>query len=470
MQRFFTLIISIILWLVVILPVQGQTEDGQSTIHIVQRGETLYTIALNYGTSVDAITQTNSLLDATSIQAGQRLLIPSTLVNAAIPTANRHIVQPGETLAHIALRYGSTPGILAALNQVVNPVQIYVGQILDVSERTPGQLPLTTGYTHIVQPQETLYRIALRYGATLDEVLRANNLVSSTVLFPGQQLLIPGAAEDVPTLQVLPEPLTTINILPLPAEVGRTSRLRVVSSRPLAISGTFLDRPLQFAASAGGLSQDVLFGVHAFTVPGMYPLTMNWQDAAGTQQTFTTTIRVADGNYQSETITIPEEQDQLLDPTLNTEEYDLIAQLVSDFTPEHYFEGAMGLPAAAPVTSPFGTRRSYNGEGYTRFHTGTDFGAPPDSPIYAPAAGTVKYSASLNIHGLFTVLDHGWGVYTAYAHQEESYVQPGQFVNAGDVIGTVGNSGRSVGPHLHWEVWVNGVETDGLQWTRFSFP
>ncbi|MFC1960182.1 LysM peptidoglycan-binding domain-containing protein [Chloroflexota bacterium] len=476
MQRVFFLVASVLLGLVVAGPVFGQAGDGQSTIHVVQRDETLYSIALGYGTSVEAITQTNGLLDATSIQAGQRLLIPSTLVNAAIPTADRHIVQPGETLAHIALRYGSTPGILAALNQVVNPAQIFVGQILDVSEVTPGQLPLTTGYTHTVQPQETLYQLALQYHATVADILRANNLVSSTVVFPGQQLLIPrrdtrsGGAEDVPTLQILPEPLVTVNILPLPAEVGRTSRVRVGSSVPLTVSGMFLDRPLQFAAGAEGLTHEALVGVYAFTVPGMYPLTISWQDTAGTQQSFTTTIRVASGNYRSETIAVPEEQYRLLDPALNTEEYDLIAQLVSEFTPERHFAGPLGLPAAAPVTSPFGTRRSYNDGAYDRFHTGTDFGAPPDSPIYAPAAGTVKFSSNLAIHGLFTVIDHGWGVFTAYAHQEQSHVQPGQFVNAGEVIGTVGNSGRSIGPHLHWMLWINGVEVDGLQWTRFSFP
>jgi len=121
------------------------------------------------------------------------------------------------------------------------------------------------------------------------------------------------------------------------------------------------------------------------------------------------------------------------------------------------------------VTSPFGTRRSYNGGPYERFHTGTDFGGGPGAPIYAPAAGRVALVTTLNIYGLFTIIDHGQGVFTAYAHQTESYVEAGQIVQAGEVIGTIGNSGRSVGPHLHWELWVNGVETDAIQWTRFDF-
>ena len=82
----------------------------------------------------------------------------------------------------------------------------------------------------------------------------------------------------------------------------------------------------------------------------------------------------------------------------------------------------------------------------------------------------VVYVGMVSIHGNFTIIDHGWGVYTAYAHQSEVYVQMGQQVNKGDVIGATGNTGRSIGPHLHWEMWVNGVEVDPLQWARVSFP
>jgi murein DD-endopeptidase MepM/ murein hydrolase activator NlpD len=178
---------------------------------------------------------------------------------------------------------------------------------------------------------------------------------------------------------------------------------------------------------------------------------------------------VADGRYQSEEINVPDDQLALLDPNLNSAETALLTRTMTNFTDQRYFDGPLGLPAAAPVSSPFGTRRSYNGGPYDRFHTGTDFAGPPGSPIYAPADGIVVMVDTLNIYGNFTVIDHGWGVFSAYAHQTETYVVVGQTVSAGEVIGTIGNTGRSIGPHLHWELWVNGVETDAIQWTRYNF-
>jgi murein DD-endopeptidase MepM/ murein hydrolase activator NlpD len=81
----------------------------------------------------------------------------------------------------------------------------------------------------------------------------------------------------------------------------------------------------------------------------------------------------------------------------------------------------------------------------------------------------VVLADTLNIRGVATVIDHGWGVYTTYSHQSESYVHVGDFVTLGQVIGTVGDSGRVTGAHLHWEVWVGGVSVDPMQWTVQSF-
>ncbi|MCJ7717070.1 MAG: M23 family metallopeptidase, partial [Anaerolineales bacterium] len=66
--------------------------------------------------------------------------------------------------------------------------------------------------------------------------------------------------------------------------------------------------------------------------------------------------------------------------------------------------------------------------------------------------------------------NHGWGVYTLYAHQSEFLVQEGDRVNAGDLVGRVGSTGRSSGPHLHWEVWVGGIQVDPLDWLEGSYP
>jgi murein DD-endopeptidase MepM/ murein hydrolase activator NlpD len=90
--------------------------------------------------------------------------------------------------------------------------------------------------------------------------------------------------------------------------------------------------------------------------------------------------------------------------------------------------------------------------------------------VYAPADGTVVFTGTLAVRGNAIVLDHGWGVMTGYWHLSAIHVTTGDVVAQGQHIGDIGNSGLSTGPHLHWEMRVNGVPTSGLQWVREEFP
>jgi murein DD-endopeptidase MepM/ murein hydrolase activator NlpD len=112
-------------------------------------------------------------------------------------------------------------------------------------------------------------------------------------------------------------------------------------------------------------------------------------------------------------------------------------------------------PVLGPVTSPFGWR-------WGRMHEGIDVGAPTGTPIRAAAAGTVIYAGWLGGYGNLTVIDHGGGVATAYGHQSSLAAGSGAYVAQGQVIGYVGSTGHSTGPHLHFEVRVNGVPQDPL--------
>jgi murein DD-endopeptidase MepM/ murein hydrolase activator NlpD len=118
---------------------------------------------------------------------------------------------------------------------------------------------------------------------------------------------------------------------------------------------------------------------------------------------------------------------------------------------------AAGLiwPVSGPVTSPFGWR-------WGRMHTGIDIGVPYGTPIHAAAAGTVIYATWMDGYGNLVVIDHGGGLATAYAHQSQIAVSYGQQVGQGDVIGYVGCTGHCFGPHLHFEVRVNGEPVDPL--------
>jgi len=124
---------------------------------------------------------------------------------------------------------------------------------------------------------------------------------------------------------------------------------------------------------------------------------------------------------------------------------------------------AAGLiwPVSGTITSGFGSRYSPGGIG-TTYHEGIDLGVPEGTPIRAAASGTVILASYNGGYGNYTCIDHGSGLSTCYAHQSQFGVTSGQSVDQGQVIGYSGNTGSSTGPHLHFEVRINGVAVDPL--------
>ena len=121
------------------------------------------------------------------------------------------------------------------------------------------------------------------------------------------------------------------------------------------------------------------------------------------------------------------------------------------------------IPSVSPVdgwiTSGFGRRISpFTGE--RAMHRGLDVAAPIGTPIYAPADGVVIFMGAKEGFGNFLMVAHGYGVVTQYGHNAQNLVQPGQKVRRGEQIDTVGMSGRTTGPHLHYEIVVDGSNVD----------
>jgi murein DD-endopeptidase MepM/ murein hydrolase activator NlpD len=122
------------------------------------------------------------------------------------------------------------------------------------------------------------------------------------------------------------------------------------------------------------------------------------------------------------------------------------------------------LPAAGHLTSSYGPRMSpYAGR--IKMHEGIDVGAPSGTAIVAPADGIITFSGPKSGFGNFVQIDHGYGVETIYGHASTLTVKKGQKVARGDRIATVGNTGYSTGPHVHYEVRVNGTPVDPLYYT-----
>lgn len=131
---------------------------------------------------------------------------------------------------------------------------------------------------------------------------------------------------------------------------------------------------------------------------------------------------------------------------------------------QEYFDDQRSLLASTPsiwptrgwVTSDFGTRLDpYTAE--RKMHQGIDIATPHGMPVHAPSDGTVVFAGTEGGYGKVLVIDHGYGVKTRYGHLSEIFVKMGQRVQRGEKVAAVGNTGRSTGPHLHYEVRVNGI-------------
>jgi LysM repeat protein len=200
MRRILILGTALALSLALAAPVSAEG----SIVHVVQPGENLFRIALHYGVTVDALAAANGLSDARRIYAGQRLVIPTrgSSASATTPSSGVHVAQKGENLFRIALRYGTTYQALAAANGIANPNQVYAGQRLVIpgqgtARPAPAQ-PTPSGQTYTVQRGDILSAIARRHGVSTWELAQANSIRNPSTIYAGQVLRIPGGASPAP--------------------------------------------------------------------------------------------------------------------------------------------------------------------------------------------------------------------------------------------------------------------------------
>jgi len=253
---------------------------------------------------------------------------------------------------------------------------------------------------------------------------------------------------------------------------GGTEVVRVQLSDGYSAVGMLVDHPLQFFPENG--EQIALQGIHALLEPGVYPLHLEATLSDGHRQSFEQMVLVTSGNYLSEEI--PLNDPSTLDPTVTEPELQQIVAITSPSSPTRYWNGIFASPSVYTncFNSFYGTRRTYrvinSSVEIPGFHTGLDFCGGENLQIFAPAPGKVMFAGPLTVRGNATIIDHGWGVYSGFWHQSESYVNVGDMVEQGQVIGLVGGTGRVTGPHLHWEVWVNGVQVEPLDWLDQAYP
>jgi murein DD-endopeptidase MepM/ murein hydrolase activator NlpD len=383
-----------------------------------------------------------------------------------------YVVQLDDTLSAIARRYETTVQALAQANGIENPDLIHPGQRLVIPSASATPEPTTQEQVHVVQRGETLYRIAQLYETTVRDLMAANDLTNPDLIHQGQKLIVPSATA-LPA-EPLPAPFTAVELTPSPVVQGQTLVVKVRGEGIVGLSGLYDEGHLVVFVegeqrTAWG-ERWALVGIHALTEVGAHPLKLSATDAEGQHTEVLLSVSVVDGSYGVENIVLPPDRSALLDPDLLKAERDRLAQVLGVFGRQQLWVGPFTVPVEGPITSQFGTRRSYNGGPARSYHEGIDYDAPPGAAVLAANDGQVALAEPLTVRGNAVIVDHGLGVHSGYYHLSEISVQEGQQVKKGDVVGKVGDTGLATGPHLHWEIRVSGINVNPAQWTWQTIP
>lgn len=442
-------------------PITAQAQSSGPQ-YVVQAGDTLFNIAQSFGVSLAELQKANNITDPTKIAIGQSLTIPG--FDGISGKVLTYKVKIGETFAGVARRLGMKYDLAVKLNRVTNPALLYVGQRITYIEGAKG---LANGKVTVIQPGESMIVLAARSGKNVWELALLNDVVNPYAVAAGQQVITP--ADGVP-LTGLPTPFNSIVIKPERIIPGSAIDVIVQTSDGAKLKGAFDKWDLNFAADAAG--QVALQGVHRFTETGLYPIVITATAPSGIVSVFEQMIPVSDGRYPDfQRITVGPELKDILDPNVMIPEFEKIRIASTIYSTTRQWQGLFAKPIQSNfISTPFGIQRSYNGGPLDNFHGGIDYGADGGAPITAAANGTVIFAGELRVRGRATLIDHGWGVVTGYWHQYKFHVTVGQKVKVGDLIGEVGSSGLSTGPHLHFEVWVGGNEVNPDQWLTTEFP
>lgn len=464
LKRLFRFLLAALFVLITAVhPVFAQTEGP---VYIVQPGDTLFAIAGRFNLTVNDLIEANPSIDPGSLAVGQELVIPG--LEGLTGKLETEVVTFGDSLRSLLRRTQVSEDHLRRLNRLISPSELYVGinLILPVQE---GQTSFTARFSPA--PAESLFEMAIKQGSDPWALASINHLDGTWAALPTDVLYSPNANGEASNASGLPSEFISASISPLPIQQGSTEVIRARTAGNTPISAVLADSPLHFFGEND--EQIALQGVHALLEPGLYPLKIQTTLPDGSAQSFEQMVVVTSGNYLEEELVV---DPATIDPLVTEPENITILSVVSPSTPVRYWNGQFTSPAVYPdqFTSFFGTRRIYHGSGTDQtiqgFHGGLDFSGGEGLEIFAPAPGRVVFAAPLTVRGNATIIDHGWGVYSGFWHQSELLVNVGDFVEQGQVIGLVGGTGRVTGAHLHWEVWVNGVQVNPLDWLNQAYP
>lgn len=448
-------------------PVQAQ--DASGPIYVVQPGDSLSSIASRFNVSLDELMAANGIADANQLTAGQQLVIPG--LDGITGVLSTEIINFGDSYRSLMRQTQVPDSLFRKLNHVISPSEFYVG----VSMILPGQGESQNNKRISPTSGESLLEVAVKNNTDIWSLADINSLKGSWDGIPGDTLFSSGESNDAGTTG-LPSAFVSAEIRDLPIKQGGTGVIKVKTIPGVTLSGLLVDHLLNFFPDENG-NQVALQGVHALLEPGVYPLRLDATLPDGSKQSYEQLILIVSGNYPEDPLLYVDPA--TIDPASTEPELQQLISITTPVTSTKLWSGEFISPAIAYAdstyfTSRYGNRRTYIGQGtelqVPGFHTGLDFGGGDGLAITSPAAGRVVFAGPWTVRGNATVIDHGWGVYSGFWHQSAIQVQVGDMVEQNQVIGLVGGTGRVTGAHLHWELWVNGIQVDPLDWLIQAYP
>jgi len=246
-----------------------------------------------------------------------------------------------------------------------------------------------------------------------------------------------------------------------PARVvnGSPVLFRVTTPKPVdALSGKWLGHEISFSFEESQKVWYGLAGASLETKPGIYPLELSAETAAGKPLTYKQGIRVQRQRYPKVTLTVPGRYTAPDPEQLKVIERDrqVKAEAFKTVTADREWKGSFQAPVKANISDVFGVQRVFNGAVQST-HQGLDFRVTTGTAVAAINSGTILLARPLYFEGNCVVIDHGQGLLTLYLHLSEIRVKEGDHVTKGQNIGQSGGTGRATGPHLHLAVRWQGV-------------
>lgn len=267
--------------------------------------------------------------------------------------------------------------------------------------------------------------------------------------------------------------------VPAPVAPEPSPHVRVLLQPERVLQGDFvtlrLDRPVtgEVKVTVKGLEEQskvflkdgaavAFIGFPAAARVGTYPVSVTWEKGRWDGQ-----LEVVRKQFTEDRLVVTEEQQAIYYDPRQEQEWKRVFDSRSRTLPEPLWRDAFRLPLAGPIkiTTYFGEIRFVNGVETGR-HSGMDFAAETGTPILAPARGKVVLAEKLIVTGWTIIIDHGVNLYTVYYHCNTVTVKTGEMVRPGEQIGTVGSTGFSTGPHLHWTATIGNTPVDPWALTK----